>query len=108
MLSSILKEHQTSQQRRRELEETRRIEAVAATNKLSHALVDHLNSGVAQAYLNQKKIDSEAKQLQSNAAQFAKQTTAWLSLLDNFNKNNNDRNIINNDSKNINDGSSNI
>ena len=53
MLSSILKEHQSSQQRRRELEETRRVEAVAATNKLSHALVDHLNSGVAQAYINQ-------------------------------------------------------
>ena len=53
MLSSILKEHQSSQQRRRELEETRRIEAVNATNKLSHALVDHLNSGVAQAYINQ-------------------------------------------------------
>lgn len=53
MLSSILKEHQSSQQRRRELEETRRIEAVNATNKLSHALVDHLNTGVAQAYINQ-------------------------------------------------------
>jgi len=86
MLSTILKEHQTTQQRRREVEETRRIEAVAATNKLSHALVDHLNSGVAQAYINQKKIDSEAKQLQTNAAQFSKQTTAWLTLLDNFNE----------------------
>jgi len=86
MLSSILKEHQSSQQRRRELEETRRIEAVNATNKLSHALVDHLNTGVAQAYINQKKIDSEAKQLQANAQAFARQTNDWLTLLDRFNE----------------------
>jgi len=85
MLSSILKEHQTKQQTRRELGEAHRADAVAATNRMSHALVDHLNTGVAQAYINQKKIDSEAKQLQANAAQFAKQTTAWLTLLDNFN-----------------------
>lgn len=40
---------------------------------------------VAQAYLNQKKLDAEAKQLHNNALQFSKQTQQWLSLVDNFN-----------------------
>ena len=38
-----------------------------------------------QAYLNQKRLDSEAKQLHLNATNFSKQTTAWLQLIDNFN-----------------------
>lgn len=40
---------------------------------------------VAQAYLNQKKLDAEAKQLHTNAITFSKQTQQWLSLVDNFN-----------------------
>lgn len=40
---------------------------------------------MAQAYLNQKKLDAEAKQLHNNALQFSKQTQQWLSLVDNFN-----------------------
>ena len=49
------------------------------------ALVDHLNVGVAQAYLNQKRLDSEAKQLHLNATNFAKQTQSWLGLIETFN-----------------------
>jgi hypothetical protein len=58
---------------------------------------------VAQAYLNEKvssvlfiylrvfliselqKLDAEMRALTQNANQFAKQTGAWLSLVDNFN-----------------------
>lgn len=40
---------------------------------------------VAQAYLNQKKLDAEAKQLHQSAIVFSKQTSQWLSLIDNFN-----------------------
>lgn len=40
---------------------------------------------VAQAYLNQKKLDVEAKQLHQSAIVFSKQTSQWLSLIDNFN-----------------------
>ena len=35
------------------LQETRRTEATDAAARLTSALVDHLNVGVAQAYLNQ-------------------------------------------------------
>lgn len=39
---------------------------------------------VAQAYLNQKKLDSEAKQLQVSATNFAKQSQQWLHLIESF------------------------
>jgi len=39
---------------------------------------------VSVAYSNQKRIDAEAKQLQTNAATFAKQTSQWLKLMEEF------------------------
>lgn len=39
---------------------------------------------VAQAYINEKKLDSEMRTLTQNANQFAKQTGAWLSLVMGF------------------------
>jgi len=85
MLSSLVKEHQARQQVRKEQQEIKRKEALTAANNLTTALVDHLNVGVAQAYLNQKRLDSEAKQLHLNATNFSKQTAAWLQLIDSFN-----------------------
>lgn len=70
---------------RKEQQEVKKKEALTAANNLTTALVDHLNVGVAQAYLNQKRLDSEAKQLHLNATNFSKQTSAWLQLIDSFN-----------------------
>lgn len=39
---------------------------------------------VAQAYLNQKKLDAEAKSLHQGAINFSKQTQQWLALVENF------------------------
>lgn len=85
MLSSLVKEHQARQVTRKEQQEVKKKEALTAANNLTTALVDHLNVGVAQAYLNQKRLDSEAKQLHLNATNFSKQTSAWLQLIDSFN-----------------------
>ncbi|CAH1788999.1 unnamed protein product [Owenia fusiformis] len=85
MLSRMLKDHQVKQHARKEVQEKRRKEAIAAANTLTHTLVDHLNAGVAQAYVNQKKLDTETKILQANAAHFEKQTLQWLKLVEDFN-----------------------
>ncbi|XP_072349782.1 biogenesis of lysosome-related organelles complex 1 subunit 1-like isoform X2 [Scyliorhinus torazame] len=86
MLSRLLKDHQAKQNERKELQEKRRKDAVAAATCLTEALVDHLNVGVAQAYVNQRKLDNEVKTLQIQAAQFAKQTQQWLGMVDSFNQ----------------------
>ncbi|XP_066473113.1 biogenesis of lysosome-related organelles complex 1 subunit 1 [Tiliqua scincoides] len=86
MLSRLLREHQAKQSERKELQEQRRREAIAAATCLTEALVDHLNVGVAQAYVNQKKLDYEVKTLQIQAAQFAKQTGQWITMVENFNQ----------------------
>ncbi|EDW32059.1 GL11449 [Drosophila persimilis] len=84
MLTSMVKEHHKEQVKRKQEQEVRRKEAIEASNELTQSLVDHLNVGVAQAYLNQKRLDAEAKQLHVGATNFAKQTHQWLQLIDNF------------------------
>ncbi|XP_043939661.1 biogenesis of lysosome-related organelles complex 1 subunit 1 [Protopterus annectens] len=86
MLSRLLKEHQAKQAERKEIQEQRRREAVTAATRLTEALVDHLNVGVAQAYVNQRKLDHEVKALQTQATQFAKQTAQWISMVEGFNQ----------------------
>jgi len=85
MLSSLVKRHNEEQSRLREVQEKRRKKAIQAANQLTQSMVDHLNLGVAQAYLSEKRLDAEMRTLTSNANQFAKQTGQWLTLVDNFN-----------------------
>ncbi|XP_064614580.1 biogenesis of lysosome-related organelles complex 1 subunit 1-like [Liolophura sinensis] len=85
MLSTLLKQHQSKQNARKDDQEKKKKAAIASATALSHALVDHLNYGVAQAYVNQKKLDTETKILQANAAHFSKQTVQWLKLVEDFN-----------------------
>ncbi|XP_061745642.1 biogenesis of lysosome-related organelles complex 1 subunit 1 [Nerophis ophidion] len=86
MLSRLLKEHQAKQNERKEQQERRRREAISAATCLTEALVDHLNVGVAQAYVNQRKLDHEVKTLQVQAGQFSKQTAQWISMVEGFNQ----------------------
>ena len=85
MLSTLVQEHNARQAQNKVRQEKLRQEATNAASDLTNALVDHLNVGVAQAYLNQKRLDAEAKRLHSNATEFAKQTQNWISLVDSFN-----------------------
>ncbi|KAG1941095.1 biogenesis of lysosome-related organelles complex 1 subunit [Pimephales promelas] len=46
----------------------------------------YFSSRVAQAYVNQRKLDHEVKTLQVQASQFSKQTAQWISMVENFNQ----------------------
>ena len=97
----MVREHQTKQQARKEEIETKRQEALAVATELTSHLVDHLNEGVAQAYLNQRKLDAEAKQLHTNITQFSKQAGQWMTLMENMNKAVNELGDLKNWSKSI-------
>ncbi len=87
MLSRVVKEHQERQVLFREKQERKRRVALDAVQKCSDAMVDSLNSSVEKAYENQRKLDREAKALQSHSSRFIKQTTQWLNLVEGFHKN---------------------
>lgn len=47
-------------------------------------MISLINCSVAQAYLNQKRLDAEAKQLHSSSTNFTKQTQQWLNIVELF------------------------
>jgi chromosome condensin MukBEF ATPase and DNA-binding subunit MukB len=87
MLSRVVKEHQERQVVFREQQERKRRVALDSVQKCSDAMVDSLNSSVEKAYENQRKLDREAKALQSHSSRFIRQTTHWLNLVEGFHKN---------------------
>lgn len=87
MLSRMVKEHQEKQAAFREQQEKKRKAAIASVQRCTGAMVDSLNGSVERAYENQRKLDKEAKTLQSHSAKYVKQTAQWLSLVEGFHKN---------------------
>lgn len=87
MLSRVVKEHQERQAIFREQQEKRRKVALAAVQKCSNAMVNSLNASVEKAYENQRKLDIEAKTLQSHSSRYIKQTAQWINLVEGFHKN---------------------
>lgn len=85
MLAQMAKEHNVRQMARRELQEKRKAEALTSAGNFTQAVVAHLNAKVAHAYHQQKRLDVEAKKLQSNVQTLVRQTNQWLQLTDNFN-----------------------
>ena len=87
MLSRMVKEHQDKQAVLRDKQDKRRKAALASVHKCTNAMVDSLNFGVEKAYENQRKLDREAKTLQSHSVRYVKQTNQWLNLVEGFHKN---------------------
>ncbi|KAI6651656.1 Biogenesis of lysosome-related organelles complex 1 subunit 1-like [Oopsacas minuta] len=85
MLSEIYKAHQQEQNERRLEQERKRKQAIKSAQEVSSGFVDALNSGVEEAYENQKKINLLVKDLQIQSTVFLKQASQWINTVEGFN-----------------------
>lgn len=85
MFSSMLKEHQRNQEELKAEINNKRVIAEKAVENLTAKSVKELNEGIAQAYLNQHKLDNEARKLQANVAKVTKQAQQWMTVCNNLN-----------------------
>lgn len=53
-------------------------EAIRNAVRVSDVLVESVNGGVEECYINQKRIELEIQALTSTVLRFAKQTDQWL------------------------------
>jgi len=86
MFTKVIKEHQVKQAAIKEENERLRKVAVSSVSAVTNSLMDSVNGGVATVFSQQRKLEVEAKILQTQANRFCRQTTQWLTLLDNFNQ----------------------
>lgn len=86
MFQAVIKEHnQRLAAHRREIEKCKD-DVVASIEAVTSALLDSVNAGVAQVYINQQRLEQEAKALQAQTARFAKQTSKWLAMYKGLNE----------------------
>ena len=85
MLSDLYKAHQQAQNERKIEQERKRKQAIKSAQEVSSGFVDALNSGVEEAYENQKKINFLVKDLQNQSTVFLKQASQWINTVEGFN-----------------------
>lgn len=81
----MLKEHQRSQEASRADISTKRAVAEKAIESLTAKNVKTLNEDVSRAYMNQHKLDTEARKLQANVHKLTKQAQQWMMVCNNLN-----------------------
>lgn len=74
----MLRDHQKAQEELKVEINNKRVVAEKAVENLTARSVKELNDGIAQAYLNQHKMDNEARKLQANVAKLTKQAQQWM------------------------------
>ena len=68
------------------LPERSRRAAAAALSQVTEELASAVNDGVAEVFNTQRVIESSARELQLQAATFAKQTGRWSAMVGDFDK----------------------
>lgn len=76
---------QVKQGKLREISDKNKKAALAATESVSNVMTDELNERANEVFAAQKKLEKEARGLQTNTAHFAKQSQQWLEMIKTFN-----------------------
>ncbi|PON66186.1 Biogenesis of lysosome-related organelles complex 1 subunit [Trema orientale] len=84
-LLQIVHDHHQSSVRLREITEKAKKEAIKNAARVSDLLVDAVNGGVQECFVNEKRIELETRALAATIARFMKQTDQWLASTHAFN-----------------------
>ena len=85
-LSEIYEKNQASQAKERDAVEALKVKAQEKTCLAADAVLDSVNTGVTEVYVNQRLLDGESRKLQQQCAKFAKQTKQWVALCEGLSK----------------------
>ncbi|KAF5821784.1 hypothetical protein HanRHA438_Chr01g0019221 [Helianthus annuus] len=77
-LLRLVNDHQTTATRLREQTEKSKKEAIKSASRVSDLLVEAVNGGVEECFVNEKRIEVEIRALKATVMRFAKQTDQWL------------------------------
>eukprot|EP00656_Telonema_subtile_P025054 TRINITY_DN2718_c0_g1_i1.p1 TRINITY_DN2718_c0_g1~~TRINITY_DN2718_c0_g1_i1.p1 ORF type:complete len:129 (-),score=41.30 TRINITY_DN2718_c0_g1_i1:189-575(-) len=81
MLQELVRQHKAAQVDLLHRNEQRRQAAVQSVGKVTSALLDTVNSGVAEVFMNQEDLEREVKQLQAQSIKLSKSTKNWVGLM---------------------------
>lgn len=56
-------------------------DALATATRVSDLLVDSVNSGVQESFINEKRIELETRVLSATVQRYIKQTNQWLAVV---------------------------
>ncbi|XP_071690636.1 biogenesis of lysosome-related organelles complex 1 subunit 1 [Rutidosis leptorrhynchoides] len=77
-LLQLINDHQMAGVRLREQTEKSKKEAIKSASRVSDLLVETVNGGVEECFVNEKRIEVEIRALKATVMRFAKQTDQWL------------------------------
>merc|ERR1711934_514318 len=81
MLQELVRQHKAAQLDLLERNEQCRQAAVQSVGNVTSALLDSVNAGVAEVFMNQEDLEREVKQLQAQSTRLAKSTQNWVRLM---------------------------
>ncbi|XP_058110567.1 biogenesis of lysosome-related organelles complex 1 subunit 1 [Magnolia sinica] len=77
LLRIVVEHHQSSLQIRHQTEKAKN-DALRSAMRVSELLVNTVNSGVEESFVNEKRIELEIRALASTVMRYTKQTNQWL------------------------------
>ncbi|XAR60851.1 hypothetical protein NMG60_11034376 [Bertholletia excelsa] len=77
-LLQLINDHHHSSLIHREKTEKAKKDAIRSAMRVSDLLVDAVNGGVQESFINEKRIELEIRALSATIMRFAKQTDQWL------------------------------
>uniref|UniRef100_A0A7N0THG7 Biogenesis of lysosome-related organelles complex 1 subunit 1 n=1 Tax=Kalanchoe fedtschenkoi TaxID=63787 RepID=A0A7N0THG7_KALFE len=74
----LIHEHNQSSLKLRDSTEKAKKKSIRSAARVSELLVDTVNGGVQEAFVNEKRIEMEIRALTETIVRFGKQTDQWL------------------------------